>query len=445
MSAQNPTLAPQPVVNNPTLGSAPAQAPALAPLSLEDLVYLLTQSVQDLNATVATLSTLVSMVVGALSRQNGSSHSSVVEKPTSFKGKNSESAHLSRSAFCIWVESNKRFFQHWPNGTRVVNQAGEELLDEPKMITLALSFMTKDATVWARLYLEQLMDHKPVFDNGKWDSFLKAFKQKFEPISASMEAKNKLYNLRQGKWSFAFLESEFNTWAPRTDWSEPELIDRFKATLTNDYIHWLLYFLTPASTLTKLRVQGHQIDAQINNLQNNLHMANHAPKASVTGNSSSAIPQPFRNPNAMDIDAFIISKLTNLLSSVSTVSDICKIWQKYMTPHCSCCGSTRHKYTAQLHPNVTCNHCHRPNHYTRVCLTWLLKSRDFKAASQRVTASAPSVSFPSPAPSLHAPATISASIADVNKLKQENAQLKNSVALFQKQIAELQASIAANF
>jgi hypothetical protein len=36
-------------------------------------------------------------------------------------------------------------------------------------------------------------------------------------------------------------------------------------------------------------------------------------------------------------------------------------------------------------------------------------------------------------------------IADVNKLEQENAQLKDSVALFQKQIAELQASIAANF
>jgi hypothetical protein len=56
-----------------------------------------------------------------------------------------------------------------------------------------------------------LADHKPVFDNGKWNSFLKAFKQKFEPISASMEAKNKLYNLRQGKRSFASLELEFNT------------------------------------------------------------------------------------------------------------------------------------------------------------------------------------------------------------------------------------------
>jgi hypothetical protein len=79
------------------------------------------------------------------------------------------------------------------------------------MITLALSFMIKNATVWACPYLKQLADHKPVFNNDKWDSFLKAFKQKFKPISALMEAKNKLYNLHQGKWSFAFLESEFNT------------------------------------------------------------------------------------------------------------------------------------------------------------------------------------------------------------------------------------------
>jgi hypothetical protein len=72
-------------------------------------------------------------------------------------------------------------------------------------------------------------------------------------------------------------------------------MDRLKATLTNDYIRRLSYFLTPVSTLAELRVQGHQIDAQVNNLQNNLHMANHAPKAPVTGVSSSAVPQPFRN------------------------------------------------------------------------------------------------------------------------------------------------------
>jgi hypothetical protein len=67
MSAQHPTPAPQLAVNNPTLGPAPAQALAPAPLSLEDLIYSLAQSVQGLNATVATLSTLVSMVVGTLS------------------------------------------------------------------------------------------------------------------------------------------------------------------------------------------------------------------------------------------------------------------------------------------------------------------------------------------------------------------------------------------
>jgi hypothetical protein len=125
------------------------------------------------------------------------------------------------------------------------------------MITSALLFITKDAAVWARLYLEQLADHKPVFDNSKWDSFLKAFKQKFEPISALIEAKNKLYNLCQGKRSFVSLESAFNTWAPHTNWSDIELMDCLKATLTDDYIHCLSYFSKPASTLVKLWTQGH--------------------------------------------------------------------------------------------------------------------------------------------------------------------------------------------
>jgi hypothetical protein len=147
----------------------------------------------------------------------------------------------------------------------------------------------------------------------------------------------------------------------------------------------------------------------------------------------------------MDIDASIILELTNLLSLISTVSNIRKVWQKYMMPRCSCCGSTRCKYTAQLHPNVTCNHCHRSNHYARVCFTRLLESRSFKAAPQWITASAPSVSSPFLVPSLYTPATVSASIANVDKLEQENTQLKDSVALFQKQITELQTSIAVNF
>jgi hypothetical protein len=102
-------------------------------------------------------------------------------------------------------------------------------------------------------------------------------------------------------------------------------MDCFKAILTDDYIHWLSYFLTPASMLAELRIQGHQIDTQVNDLQNNLHMANYASKAFITSNLSSAVPQPFRNPNAMDINASIILELMNLLSLVSTVSDICKV------------------------------------------------------------------------------------------------------------------------
>jgi hypothetical protein len=169
---------------------------------------------------------------------------------------------------------------------------------------------------------------------------------------------------------------------------------------------------------------------QVNNLQNNLYIANYVLKAFVTGNSSSTLPQSFRDPNAMNINASIILELTNLLSLVFIVSNICKVWQKYMTPCCSCCGSICYKYMVQLHPNITCNHYHWLNHYICICLTRLLKSCGFKAASQWIAASASSVFSLSPAPLSHAPTTVSASIANVDKLEQENAQLKNSVTLF---------------
>jgi hypothetical protein len=98
-----------------------------------------------------------------------------------------------------------------------------------------------------------------------------------------------------------------------------------------------------------------------------------------------------------------------------------------------------------LHPNITCNYYHWPNHYARICLNQLLESRSFKAVPQQIAASALLVFSPFPAPLSHTPTTVSASIANVDKLEQENAQLKDSVALFQKQITELQASIAVYF
>jgi hypothetical protein len=157
-------------------------------------------------------------------------------------------------------------------------------------------------------------------------------------------------------------------------------MDCLKAILTNNYICHLSYFPKLASTLVKLQTQGHQIDAQVNNLQKNLHMANHVPKVPTTGNLSSVHSQSFHNSNAIDINMSINLKLTNLSSLVSIVSDICKVWQKYMTPCCSCCRVTHYKYMAQLHSNVTCNPYYQLNYYTRICLTRLLKSHGFKAA-----------------------------------------------------------------
>jgi hypothetical protein len=59
---------------------------------------------------MATLSTLISMVVGALFQQNSLSCSLVVEKPINFEEKDSKSVWLFCSAFHVWVKSNKQFY-----------------------------------------------------------------------------------------------------------------------------------------------------------------------------------------------------------------------------------------------------------------------------------------------------------------------------------------------
>jgi hypothetical protein len=60
----------------------------------------------------------------------------------------------------------------------------------------------------------------------------------------------------------------------------------------------------------------------------------------------------------------------------------------------------------------------------------LLKSCGFKAAPQRIAATAPLIFSLFLALLSHASTTVFALIANVNKLKQENTQLKDSMALF---------------
>jgi hypothetical protein len=193
---------------------------------------------------------------------------SIIEKPVVFKGKDSELAQLFWSAFHIWINANEDCFTlRDPQGKKVQGTNGATLLDVHKMVPSALSFMVEDAAVWAQPHIESLAKGKTPF--ADWDTFLAAFKLKFELVSLKADIKNKIIGMKQGKRTFCELVANFNTWASCTSWSDQDLFDCFKQILNANYINRLSYFLVVAKDYATLKVYGHSIDLQVTNLQNN--------------------------------------------------------------------------------------------------------------------------------------------------------------------------------
>lgn len=210
-----------------------AEAAAIHPANLTqaDVLNILGSLGNHIDNVAATVQGLTNSVTAFVRTQSvpHPKEVAVVEKPTSFKGKGSESARLFRNTFYVWALNNaKSFYMRDANGNFQLDINGHRVLNHRKMITSALSFMVEDAAIWARPHIETLARDKPTF-NDSWDEFLKQFKAKFEPIDATADAKNKIRSLKQGKQTFASLISEFETWSDRTGWSEHDLFDRLKA------------------------------------------------------------------------------------------------------------------------------------------------------------------------------------------------------------------------
>jgi hypothetical protein len=165
-------------------------------------------SISALTASVQALVNAQANTVNASPSASGSR--SIVEKPVIFKGKDSESARLFRSAFRIWINANEDCFAlRDPQGKKVQGANRAILLNVHKMVPSALSFMVEDAAVWARPHIESLAEGKTPF--ADWDAFLAVFKLKFEPVSPEADAKNKIIGMKQGKCTFGELVADFET------------------------------------------------------------------------------------------------------------------------------------------------------------------------------------------------------------------------------------------
>jgi hypothetical protein len=166
-----------------------------------------------ISALTASVQALVNAQANNVNKSPSASElHSIVEKPVVFKSKNSESAWLFKSAFCIWINANEDCFALCNQQEKKVQGAnGATLLNVHKMVSLALFFMAEDAAVWARLYIESLVEGKMPF--ADWNAFLMAFKLKFELVSPKANAKNKIIGEKQGKCTFSELVADFKIWA----------------------------------------------------------------------------------------------------------------------------------------------------------------------------------------------------------------------------------------
>jgi hypothetical protein len=411
----------------------PAPGSSAAPvvnISAQDLMNLMGSMATSISALTASVQALVNAQANNVNTSSSASGSrSIVEKPVIFKGKDSESAHLFRSAFRVWINANEdRFALRDAQGKKVQGANGATMLDVHKMVPSALFFIAEDAAVWARPHIESLAEGKTPF--ASWDAFLVAFKLKFELVSPEADTKNKIIGIKQGKRTFGELVADFETWASQTGWSKQDLFDHLKQTLNADYINRLSYFPVVAKDYNTLKAYGHSIDLQLTDLHNNQR------QAGATGNNSSSAPcsaPGFRDPNAMDIDANNIDSHFQGLSN----EDVVKKWRKWMKDCCRCCGSKLHENSLEKHPGpLVCNHCSRTGHFSRVCLARL----QGKPATQCAAATGP-VSASSPAP---ATATI-ASSTSIMDYEAENAALKDSIAILTKQVQGLAEQVKQAF
>ncbi len=418
-------------MNEPRTEEVPVQP---AGLTQADVLNLLGQLGTHINNVATTVQGLTNSVTAFVHTQSASHTKdiAVVEKPTSFKGKGSESARLFRNAFYVWALHNaKSFYIRDVNGNFQLDVNGHRMLNARKMITSALSFMSDDAAIWARPHIETLAQNKAAF-NDSWDEFLKQFKAKFEPIDATADAKNKILALKQGKQTFASLISEFETWSDRTGWSPHDLFDRLKACMNEEYLRRMSYFPMVASDYDTLKRYGNSIDLQLNDLRNNTQgFSSSSTTTSVPRNSTPA----FRDTNAMDIDA---SNFDSMYEGLTNRDDIIKQWRKAMTGRCKCCGSKAHRFDTTRHPQAKCNHCGKEGHWQKVCVNRLLGKPKVQSVS---ATSDPAASSSSDATTPSSSATISAS----QDPEAEVAALKDFIDIQNKQMADLVAKVEKAF
>ena len=210
--------------------------------------------------------------------------------------------------------------------------------------------MEDKAAVWATPYMEQIGTATPPFNND-WEIFRTAFKLRFESVDESVDAKEAIRALWQGKQTVAEYAARFKEAMGRTGYSEADLHDRFYEHLSTEVKDALVHTERPIGTLAQLEAVAVQVDNRIRHrkAERAREQGRTLPKSFTTGNNSStAAPfTPSKDPNAMEIDA------TRTGPNGRTTTDFLKA----MNGRCFGCGSTSHQKKDGKHDRDVCGYC----------------------------------------------------------------------------------------
>ena len=286
------------------------------PATTEQLVHALIQQVAALTASL----------------QNSSPSHSSMNKPDPFKGQSSIEAQQFLAHFTSWATEQPDLKN-----------------DEARCIKVALGFFSGTAGDWATPYLDSFNRGTNPF-NGAWNSFVDAFKLRFESIDPGMEAREAIKGLKQSKGqSVAEYSQVFKDIGDRSGLSDIDLRERFHSGLL-PVIRQNLIIVNIAQGLAKSLDEAIKCAVLVDTYLHDPTMTNRHSSRSQTSTSHTS------DPYSMDIDASCTGNGNTRDSFIA-----------HMRGRCYGCGSQSHEKQSCPHKDTTCHYCAQRGHLESVC------------------------------------------------------------------------------
>jgi len=343
------------------------------------------------------------------------SNRSVIARPEPFKN-GAGDARRFLNYFILWARA-----QSTP-----LNTAG--VADQEHWIQAALSLLQGEAAVWAVPYLQALEKHittsaqqanntsgtpitvAPYPFGGHWDSFVAAFKARFQAADDSQQAQRELEGIFQGGKTAPEYAARFQEIAARTGFSDVDLMNRFRRGLNKDTRQHLAVasLVKEVTTLDELVALTTECDFKMRSYTSEGRRSNNYTNYSP--------PTATHDPYAMEIDANRTSP-----DNGRTIEE----YRAAMKGKCYGCGGLGHNKAAGNHGSLRCAYCSRMGHMDTVCQDrWMGRAKGRGANTHRAasTSQTPFTLFPE-APTPAAP-TAPASIATTSNPAVEMARIQ---------------------